>query len=134
PSSCAPPQPFSRRRSHMSALRPLWSRFLPLALVALLPAGLRAQSATVTGRVTGEAGAPLPGANVSIVGMGVGSVTRDDGVYSFTVPSNRVSGQTVTLEARRVGYTPVSVQITLSAGTVTHDFALATSALQLEQV
>jgi len=93
-----------------------------------------AQGATISGTATGEGGAPLVGVTVSIAGMGLGSQTGADGKYSFTVPASRVSGQAVALNARRVGYLPQNVPITLTAGTITHDFAMVTTPLQLEQV
>lgn len=36
------------------------------------------QGTTITGHVTTDAGAPLPGATVSITGFGLGSTSRDD--------------------------------------------------------
>ena len=95
----------------MSSLRSSWNRLLlVMTLFALpaLPAQLFSQGATVTGHVTGEGGVPVPGVSVSITGMGLGSITGPDGVYSFTVPASRVTGQAVTLTARRVGYTPAT--------------------------
>src|SRR5207245_10724058 len=50
------------------------------------------------------------------------------------VPGARVSGQTVTVLARRLGYKSQSAQVTLSAGGVTHDFVLAANPLQLGEV
>jgi TonB-linked SusC/RagA family outer membrane protein len=93
-----------------------------------------AQGTTITGNVTGEGGSPLVGVSVSVTGMGLGSQTGADGRYSFTIPAPRVTGQVVTLNARRVGYLPQNVPVTLNAGTITHDFAMVTSPLQLEQV
>src|ERR1043166_4702219 len=46
----------------------------------------------------------------------------------------RVSGQTVTVVARRLGYKSQTAQVTLSAGGVTHDFTLAANPLQLGEV
>jgi TonB-linked SusC/RagA family outer membrane protein len=121
----------------MSSPRSRWNR-LPtiVAVLALpvLPALALGQGATITGHVTAEGGVPIPGASVSITGMGLGSITGADGVYSFTVPASRLTNQTVTLGARRVGYSPQTAQITLSSGTITHDFAMTTNPLQLEQV
>jgi len=107
-----------------------------LAGVALfvVPAVLAAQGATITGHVTSSTGSPLPSVTVSITGMGLGTITQDDGLYSFTVPTSRVSGQTVTLAARRVGFAPQNAQITLTAGTITHDFVMTAAAQQLEEV
>ncbi|HXT15098.1 MAG TPA: SusC/RagA family TonB-linked outer membrane protein [Gemmatimonadaceae bacterium] len=118
----------------MLSLRSRWYRLLPLAALIALPGRLVSQAATITGHVTGEGGVPLVGVTVSINGMGLGSMTTTDGRYSFTVPASRVSGQLVTLSARRVGYAPGTAQVTLSAGTITHDFVLTAAALQLEQV
>lgn len=121
----------------MFSSRSRWYR--PSSLAALLafvalPACVSSQAATLTGHVTGQGGTPLVGVTVSINGMGIGSMTATDGNYSFTVPAARVTGQTVTLIARRVGYTPGTIQITLGPGTLTHDFVLTAAALQLEQV
>ncbi|PYP77754.1 MAG: SusC/RagA family TonB-linked outer membrane protein [Gemmatimonadetes bacterium] len=104
-------------------------------LMATVPLMASAQQATtVSGRVTSEAAAPVPGASVSIPALGVGSYTSNDGRFTFTVPANRVTGQNVSLVARRIGYTPVTAAITLSGSSVTHDFRLATATTQLEGV
>jgi len=74
---------------HFSQLR----RYGASLLVALgAPvASLAAQAATVTGHVTNAGGQPLAGVTVSITGMGLGAITRDDGLYTFTVPAARVT-------------------------------------------
>src|SRR2546427_12197476 len=66
--------------------------------------------------------------------MGLGSLSKDDGRYTIVVPGARVSGQTVTIVARRLGYKSQSAHVTLSAGGVTHDFVLAANPLQLGEV
>lgn len=111
-----------------------WLTCLTAAALVALPAGLTAQGVTITGHVTGEGGAPLPGATISIAGMGLGTMTRDDGAYSFTVPAARATGQAATLNVRRVGYAPQNAPITLVAGTITRDFTMTATALQLDQV
>jgi TonB-linked SusC/RagA family outer membrane protein len=103
--------------------------------LAALPAWAGAQqSATFSGRVTGEAGNPLANATVFITSLGVGSQTGADGRYAFTVPAARVSGQPVTLSARAIGYRQSNAQVTLSAGTITHDFTLDINPLRLGEV
>ena len=92
------------------------------------------QPTVVSGRVTNEASAPIPGASVSIPSLGVGGYTTNDGRYTFTVPANRVSGQNVTLTARRIGYTPASATIALTGPAVSRDFQLTTATTQLEGV
>src|SRR5688572_15678624 len=89
---------------------------LALALVALLPVVAAAQDpATVRGRVTAENAATLPGVAIAIPELGLGAITRDDGTYSISIPAGRVSGQSVTLTARRVGYRPKSARIPLGS-------------------
>jgi hypothetical protein len=116
----------------MRTVRKLIYAFLPLLLLA--PAALWAQGATVSGRVVGSAGEPLPSVSVFIQGLGVGSTTDSDGRYSFSVPSARVQGQTATITARRIGYTSQNAPITLSAGAITRDFALGPNPFQLGEV
>jgi len=104
-------------------------------LMGTMPAMASAQQATtVSGRVTNEAAAPVQGASVSIPALGVGSYTNNEGRFTFSVPANRVSGQSISLVARRIGYTPVTASITLSGTSVSHDFRLATATTQLEGV
>ena len=101
--------------------------FLPVTAVAQ-------QGATVSGQVTGEGGTPLAGVSVFIEGLNIGSTTGDDGRYSFSLPGARIAGQTVTLTARRIGYTIRTATITLRAGEIRQDFSLATNPLQLGEV
>jgi TonB-linked SusC/RagA family outer membrane protein len=106
-----------------------------LALLAALPAAAAAQeAATITGRVTGEGGAPLAAVTVVIPELGVGTQTRDDGRYTLAVPGARVTRQSVALSARRVGYKPRTVRLTLVPGNSTQDFTLETNPLQLGEV
>lgn len=105
------------------------------AMLGTLPAiGLAQQGTTISGRVTSDAAAPLPGVSVSIPTLGAGAYTDAQGHYSFSVPSTRAAGQTVTLSARRIGYTAKNVTITLSGASITQDFTLGASATQLTGV
>ncbi len=113
------------------------SRFTPIILSAFLalPALLAAQEpVTITGKVTSDAGQGLSQVEVAIPALGLGALSKDDGGYVVVVPGARVSGQTVTLVARRLGYKSQSAQVTLTAGGVTHDFVLAANPLQLGEV
>src|SRR5438034_10023143 len=112
-------------------------RFIPFILSAFLalPALLAAQQpATITGKVTSDAGQSLGQVEVAIPTLGLGALTKDDGIYTLVVPGARVSGQTVTMVARRLGYKSQTAQVTLAAGGVTHDFVLAANPLQLGEV
>jgi TonB-linked SusC/RagA family outer membrane protein len=109
--------------------------FTTVALAVLVTAGARAQEPlTISGSVTSDAGLTLGQVEVAIPTMGLGALSRDDGRYVIVVPGARVSGQAVTLVARRLGYKAQSAQITLAPGAVTHDFSLAANPLQLGEV
>jgi TonB-linked SusC/RagA family outer membrane protein len=103
------------------------------SLVAIMPLGAQT-GATLNGRVVSDAGAPVPFASVFIDGMGIGSTTREDGNYSFTVPGARVQGQNVTLSVRAIGFKTETKQIRLSQGTITTNFTLTTNPLHLGEV
>src|SRR5476649_1363318 len=102
--------------------------------LAVCPVVATAQEAHITGKVVNEASAPISGANVRIGSIGIGTVTNNDGTYSFIVPGTRVAGQSVTLTVRYVGYTLQNRTITLRSGGQTQDFTLRSTATQLEQV
>ncbi len=106
------------------------------ALAALASqAAAQAGPTTVTGRVTAEGGVPLPGVSVYIPDLSIGSISREDGVYTFIVPAARAQGQTATLATRLVGYRPATAQVTLTPGqVVTRDFALVANPLRLGEV
>jgi TonB-linked SusC/RagA family outer membrane protein len=106
-----------------------------LAFLALAATAASAQQATLTGRVTNEAGNPLPSASVFLDGLSIGTITRDDGRYSITVPAARATGQTASLVARLIGYKAVTTPVTLTAGaSLTHDFVLVSNPLKLGEI
>jgi TonB-linked SusC/RagA family outer membrane protein len=109
---------------------------LVLAASVAWPQLARAQQPlTISGTVSNETGQPMPGASVSLLGLGLGAMTDDAGKYTFTVPAARASGQAATLEARRLGYRPIQFQVTLAPGTnISHDFALSANPLQLGEI
>src|SRR2546426_11451648 len=86
------------------------SRVVPIILSVFLalPALLAAQEpVTITGKVASDAGQPLGQVEVAIPAMGLGALSKDDGRYTIVVPGARVSGQTVAVTARRLGYKAV---------------------------
>jgi TonB-dependent SusC/RagA subfamily outer membrane receptor len=113
-------------------------RLLTAGLVLLASAAAVASAQTgsvVAGRVTDANGNGVPGANVVIpsLGIGVGANTRVDGTYSITVPATAV-GRSVAVTARRIGFAPITRQVTLTAGTVTENFQLSQEASRIEDV
>jgi len=107
------------------------------ALLVLSGAAFRdlaAQSAVITGKVSGKGGESLSGATVSIAEVGAAIATTTAGTYTLTVPAEQTKGQSVTLRVRSVGYKPEVRQITLRPGTQTFDFQLQFDVMQLEEV
>ena len=85
-----------------------------IALFVIAPVAA-AQNGTIAGRVTAiEGGAPIPGAQVSVSGVG-NTITRDDGRYSIAVRAG-----TYKVRAGRIGYARDSVvNVVVSANAVT---------------
>lgn len=118
----------------MKALRPRGSILLPTiaALVLSAPATLAQSAGTIAGTVTIEGSArPLGSAQVSIQRMGLGTQTDDAGAY-------RIAGVPIgTHEVRfqRIGYAPVTRQVTVNAGDVTTvNVALRDAPVSLDQI
>src|SRR3954466_13412514 len=95
------------------------SRFLAIASVALglVPAVAQAQGTTISGQVTGTGGAPVVGASVSIPTLRVGGFTDETGRYTFAAPAS-ATGTTVSVMARRLGFSPSTAQVSLSGTAV----------------
>jgi hypothetical protein len=112
----------------------LFSAALVLVASFATASGAQAQ-AVISGRVTDAAGNGIPGANVVIpsLGLGVGANTRADGTYTITLPTNSV-GRSVVVTARRIGFAPVSRDVTVTAGTQTQNFQLTQDATRIDDV
>src|SRR5262245_41187995 len=96
-------------------------------LVALVAAGsARAQTGTVTGRVTEKGGAPIAGAEVRVDSTRIHASTDGDGRYTLAdVPAGRVI-----VRALMLGYKALTHEVTVEAGgTATVDFVLEESVL-----
>ena len=65
-----------------------------------------AQTKQISGKVTDEGGAPIPGVSVLVKGTTIGTVTNPDGNFSLAVPGNDV------LSFSFIGMKTVEVQIT----------------------
>ena len=102
-------------------------------MLGLAPAFAQAQGTTISGQVTGTGGAPVVGASVSIPTLRVGAFTDAEGRYTFTAPTS-ATGTSVTVVARRLGFTPSSVSITLNGSAVSQNFSLSTAATELQGV
>jgi len=106
-------------------------------LLVLFGAAVRdaeAQSAVITGKVTGRGGEAFGGAVVNVEGLSISAATTISGTYTLTIPADRVKGQVVTLRARYIGYSPGTRQVTLTPGTQTQDFELKFDPMTLDVV
>jgi TonB-linked SusC/RagA family outer membrane protein len=115
------------------------SRPGPLALitalvalaVALAPAAAQAQTGTITGTVTSQAGEPVVGAQVMIAGTQRGTLTNDRGAFIFT---NVAAGERQ-VRVVSLGYRSETRTVQVPAdGTVTVEFRLAMSAIDLDEI
>ena len=106
----------------------------PLVVLACVPLQiLDAQDiGTIAGLVTAnETGAPLPGSNVTVVGLARSVMTGADGRYVLTgVPPG-----TYRVRARLIGYALGEASVTVVAGqTIGADFQLVAQAIHLQEV
>src|SRR6266508_3313866 len=85
----------------------------------------------IQGMVTAEAGQPLAGATVTVVGAGLTATSGADGRYTISA----VSAGTYQVRAKLIGYAQITQPVTLGADAVaTVDFRLPPAAVQLEGV
>ena len=99
--------------------------YLKILLLSLLTTLSFAQSAEVRGRVTGEGGTPIYGANVVVKGSRQGAVTDDKGEYRLQVPK----GSTLTVSF--IGYVAKDVAVGNSS---VLDISLAPQSSVLDEV
>ncbi|MGD8496667.1 MAG: carboxypeptidase-like regulatory domain-containing protein, partial [Gemmatimonadales bacterium] len=105
---------------------------LALAIVASLTLAVQEAPGTVQGvvRDAGD-GQPIAGAEIELLGTGRSAVTDEDGRYVLAA----VPGGERRLRARRFGFTPLDVDLSVPAsGVVSVDFHLEVSAFLLPPV
>ncbi|HXV17591.1 MAG TPA: carboxypeptidase-like regulatory domain-containing protein, partial [Gemmatimonadaceae bacterium] len=103
-------------------------------LVGISPALAQGQGAVISGKVMSEQGQPLVGANVYINDLNISVGTSQSGSFTINIPQARLTGQTVNLRVRAIGYQPQMRQITLTAGSQTVNFDLRKDVTQLGEV
>lgn len=91
-------------------------RKLLLLSFMLMLAGLTAYAQrTVSGKVTDDKGSPIPGASVVIKNTRTGTVTKDDGTFSLTVPENArtlvISAIGMAAQEATIGTQPLTVTL-----------------------
>jgi len=98
-----------------------------LALLAAAPVG--AQTGTISGRVTSEAGTPIEGAQVYLIGSAIGTRTATNGRYTIlNVPPAQYR-----VRAQMIGFRPEDKTVTVAAGqTLTLDYTMKQQAIALD--
>ena len=110
-------------------------RFLlrPLLLSLCITATPLVASAqlVVAGRVSGEAGRGLPGAQVLIEGTTIGTIAVENGAYRLTIASPRPG---MVILVRSLGYKPERNTLSQTTGSLNQDFHLTIDVLHLGEV
>src|SRR5881396_1099682 len=105
---------------------------LRLAVLAIVgvPALAFAQSATISGRVTGTNGAPLPESRVFVVGTQAVATTNAEGRYTL-----RTAPGSFEVRVIRVGYQEQKKPVTVTAnGTASLDFSMTAAVVKLTEI
>ena len=89
-----------------------WRTVLPALLLALLPSLAHAQGGTIRGTVAGTEGAAVAGAQVSVTGTRLSTVTNAQGAFTLT----GVATGAHQLRISAVGYRPDTHPVTVTAG------------------
>ncbi|UYZ60971.1 TonB-dependent receptor [Hymenobacter latericus] len=110
----------------MVRLRSFRFVFSVLLLVAA-PLSLLAQ-VVLRGTVRGSDGSALPGANVAVPRLGLGTATNPDGSYELSLPAGRHS-----VQASFIGYQSQTLEVNLR-NTQRLDFALPLGGTELQEV
>jgi len=117
-----------------------WSRILiALSLSLLVPlttGAAQGTTAIIEGRVTDATSTrALENVQVTIDGTALGAMTNEKGGYRITGIAVPAGTATVLVRVRAIGYSRETRSVVVSAGqTVTRDFAITVSAVQLNQV
>lgn len=107
--------------------RPLAIAFLVFVFALLPIASLAAVTGGIQGTVKNASGAPLAGADITILGVRLTAVTDKDGHYLFT----GVQPGTYTLRAELVTYKPLESQVAVQQDTATNaDFTLVKATIK----
>jgi len=104
----------------------LFATFFLVGIFTLSQLSASAQQKTITGTVSGDDGAPIPGASIVLKGTTIGVVTDMDGKFTLSIPSTAKS-----LIFSFVGLTPKEVPVT---STNVYNVTLSESTIGLEEV
>jgi iron complex outermembrane recepter protein len=102
-----------------------------LLAVSIGAADASAQTGTLTGRVIADDGSPVTGAQISLLGTGLGGLTNARGAFLIL----RVPAGTHELQVQSIGFQTAQVSVTVQAGeTVSQTFRVSQAAVAVEGV
>lgn len=111
-----------------------WAKSLVPAMLLLLAVALpvQAQTGRITGTVADSAtGQPIVGVAVTVSGTTIGAMSQPNG--QFTISNVPAGTHQVTVQ--RIGYTPVSKTVAVTAGqTATVSFVMVAQAVQMNEI
>ncbi|WP_126973613.1 SusC/RagA family TonB-linked outer membrane protein [Gynurincola endophyticus] len=99
---------------------------LSMLMLLVFSCGVLLAQKTISGKVTDETGIPIPNVSVVVKGLSIGTITKEDGTYSLSVPDN---GRTLVFSG--IDKQPVEVAIRDKA---TIDVVLKDQDSSLEEV
>lgn len=94
-------------------------KLLLLFIVLVTTLGSAFAQKTITGKVTGDDGAPLPGVTVIIKGTTTGTVTNADGVYTIADASGRLLFSFIGMQTQEVEVgTQTTIDVTMKSDVI----------------
>lgn len=105
-----------------------------VALMATVSMARAQGGAIITGTVTNPEGVPVEAASVGISALNVGAITTTDGHFTIQVNEANANGQNVSISVRRIGFSPATQQVALTAGEHTVNFTLTADVRRLEEM
>lgn len=119
--------PFFSSTNATMMLKHVLTTFLMLLGLTLLSARVQAQTRTISGRVTDEANAGLPGANILLKGTSNGTTSDSEGNFTLQIPN-----QTQRLVISSIGYRTQEIDVTAGMSQVA--VRLVSDSRNLEEV
>lgn len=117
--------------THIIMKKNSYNRITPSILLLVLAFAVYGQNATLSGKVSDDAGEPLGAASIALEGANLGVITDQDG--SFTI--ERIPAGTYLVKVNFLGYLSVSEKVSFEAGqSVEKNFSLLEDALNMEAV
>ena len=109
---------------------------LAVIAVGIVPAVARGQGQTeaFTGEVKSALGNPVPFAQVIIPSLALITQTRPDGKFTINIPTSKLSGQTVIVSVRALGFKPETESLVLTAPFAPVTYRVETNPLHLGEV